>query len=221
MADRLHFRRQFFAAFCGSRNSTGYSRQAGASQLLNHAALPSPTELVSRFVFWVAWLGFIMLGISVLGIGGLQEHVDRFFIFLPRLVVALLILFFGLLVASFFSRAALLAAVNANLPSPRLAERFCAESSSSSSSCRWCSKNLGVADQTMLLAFGIALAQSCWVLRLLSDLGEKIWHTISWRTGSCGAGRWTRKTSPLLSETIIKSRFSYDLVVHLNRTTME
>src|SRR5213082_2643750 len=51
------------------------SERAGASQLLNQAALPSSTELVSRFVFWVAWLGFIMLGISVLGIGGLQEHV--------------------------------------------------------------------------------------------------------------------------------------------------
>src|SRR5437879_10972048 len=31
------------------------SENAGASQLLNQAALPSSTELLSRFVFWVAW----------------------------------------------------------------------------------------------------------------------------------------------------------------------
>ena len=47
------------------------SQDAGASQFLSKAALPSSTELLSRFVFWVAWIGFILIGISVLGIG---EH---------------------------------------------------------------------------------------------------------------------------------------------------
>ena len=96
------------------------SENAGASQLLNKAALPSATEVVSRFAFWVAWLGFILLGISVLGILGLQEEIARFFLYLPRLFVALFIMFFGLLAASFFSRAILLAAVNANMPSARV-----------------------------------------------------------------------------------------------------
>src|SRR5438876_1122325 len=31
------------------------SENAGASQLLTKAALPSATELLSRFVFWVTW----------------------------------------------------------------------------------------------------------------------------------------------------------------------
>ena len=51
------------------------SENAGASQLLSKAALPSATETLSRFVFWVTWLGFILLGVSVLGILGLQEQV--------------------------------------------------------------------------------------------------------------------------------------------------
>src|SRR6516164_6970345 len=95
------------------------SENSGAAQLLHQAALPSSTELASRFVFWVAWVGFVLLGISVLGIAGLEEYISRFFLFLPRLVVALVILFFGLVAASFFSRAALLAAVNANIRSSR------------------------------------------------------------------------------------------------------
>ena len=78
------------------------SENAGASQLLTKAALPSATELLSRFVFWVAWLGFILLGVSVLGIFGLQEQIAKFFLFLPRLFVALFTMFFGLLGASFF-----------------------------------------------------------------------------------------------------------------------
>jgi hypothetical protein len=96
------------------------SENAGASQLLTKAALPSATETFSRFVFWVTWIGCVLLGVSVLGILGLQEQIAKFFLFLPRLFVAMFIMFIGLLAASFFSRAALLAAVNDNVPSPRV-----------------------------------------------------------------------------------------------------
>src|SRR5436309_13407325 len=96
------------------------SEDAGAAQLLKRAALPSSTELLSRFVFWVAWIGFILIGVSVLGIVGLQEHVARFFGSLPRRCATLFVFFFGLLGASFISSAALLAGVNADLHSPPL-----------------------------------------------------------------------------------------------------
>lgn len=96
------------------------SEHTGATPLFRGAALPSPTEMLSRFVFWIAWLGFILVGINALGIVGLEEHVSSFFGFLPRLFAGLFILFFGLLAASFFSRAVLLSGVNADMPSPRL-----------------------------------------------------------------------------------------------------
>src|ERR1051326_571205 len=96
------------------------SEHTGAAQLLSGVALPSPTEMLSRFVFWMAWLGFILVGINVLGVVGVEQHITNFFGFLPRLVAAFFILFFGLLAASFFSRAALLGGVNADIPSPRL-----------------------------------------------------------------------------------------------------
>src|SRR5208282_173192 len=57
------------------------SENTGTSQLLTNAALPSATEMVSRFAFWVTWLGFILLGVSVLGILGLQDQIARFFLF--------------------------------------------------------------------------------------------------------------------------------------------
>jgi hypothetical protein len=148
------------------------SDNAGASQLLTKAALPSSTELLSRFVFWVAWLGFILLGVSVLGILGLQEQIARFFLFLPRLFVALFIMFFGLLAASFFSRAALLAGVNANVPSPRLL----------STSIRSVIiifvlsvvfEELGLAEQTMLVTFGIAFGALMLGLAIAFGMGGR------------------------------------------------
>jgi hypothetical protein len=149
-----------------------FFERAGASQLLNQAALPTPTELVSRFAFWVAWLGFIMLGIDVLGIGGLQPHVARFFAFLPRLVVASIIVFFGLLLASFLSRAALLAAVNANLPSPKVVS-VSIRLLISIFVLSMVFEELGVGEQTMLLAFGIAFGAVMLGLAIAFGAGGK------------------------------------------------
>jgi len=148
------------------------SENAGASQLLTKAALPSATDLLCRFVFWVAWLGFILLGVQALGIVGLQEQIAKFFLFLPRLFAALLIMFFGLLGATFLSRAALLAAVNANFPSPRLL----------SVSVRtiviifvlsMAFEEVGVAEQTVLVAFGVAFGAMMLGLAIAFGTGGK------------------------------------------------
>ena len=148
------------------------SENAGATQLLKQAALPSSTELVSRFVFWVAWVGFILLGVSALGIVGLQEYTSRFFLFLPRLFVALLILFFGLLAASFFSRAALLAAVNANFrPSTLLSYSIRIIITIFTLSMAF--EVLGIAEQTLMIAFGTAFGAVMLALAIAFGLGGK------------------------------------------------
>src|SRR5258708_39478523 len=53
------------------------SEEAGASHVLRMAALPSITELLSQSVFWVTWSGFILIGVSVLGVAGLQERSEE------------------------------------------------------------------------------------------------------------------------------------------------
>jgi hypothetical protein len=148
------------------------AENAGASQLLTKAALPSASEVLSRFVFWVVWLGFILLGVSVLGIHGLQEQVAKFFFFLPRLFVALFIMFFGLLAASFFSRAALLAAVNANVPSPRVLS-LAVRSIIIVFVLSIVFEELGLAEQTMLVAFGIAFGALMLGLAIAFGIGGR------------------------------------------------
>jgi len=96
----------------------------GVTRALSVAALPSPSEMISRIVFWCIWVAFILVGINALGVVALQREVSDFVSLLPQFIVALLVIFFGFLAANFFSRAALLAAVNANSPSPRLVSGF-------------------------------------------------------------------------------------------------
>jgi hypothetical protein len=140
--------------------------------LLRGAALPSLTELVSRFVFWVAWLGFILLGISVLGLVGIEQHVASFFGFLPRLFASLMILFFGLLGASFFSRAALLSGVNAGLPSPRLIS-WAVRTMIILFVVSMAFEELGVGSRTMIVAFALTFGALMLGLALAFGLGGK------------------------------------------------
>lgn len=146
------------------------SEHAGAAQLLNKAALPAPSELLSRLVFWLAWLGFILIGISVLDIVGMQEHISSFFGLLPRLFAALFLLFFGLLAASFFSRAALLAAVNANLPSPRLVG-WTVRALIVIFTLSMCFEEVGLAERTVLVAFTIVFGALMLGLAIAYGLG--------------------------------------------------
>jgi hypothetical protein len=146
------------------------SEHTGATQLLNQAALPSSTELLSRFAFWVAWVGFVLLGVSVLGIVGLQEYTARFFLFLPRLFAALVIMFFGLLAASFFSRAALLAAVNANFRPSRLVS-VSIRIFISIFTLSMAFEVLGVAEGTIMIAFGTAFGAVMLGLAIAFGLG--------------------------------------------------
>jgi hypothetical protein len=88
--------------------------------VLAKASLPPPDELLSRLTFWGIGIAFIFLGATALGVVALEQLIAKFFLFLPQFFVGLIVFFLGLLVANFFGRATLLAAVNANHPSPRL-----------------------------------------------------------------------------------------------------
>ena len=148
------------------------SDNAGATQLLNKLALPSSSELLSRVVFWMAWMGFILLGVEVLGIVGLQEHISRFFLYLPRLFVALFIVFFGLVAASFFSRAALLAAVNADSPSPGLLATLI-RTIIVIFAVTMAFEQLGLAERTILVAFAIAFGALMLGLAIAFGMGGR------------------------------------------------
>ena len=146
------------------------SEEAGASRILRIAHLPSMTVLLSRSIFWVTWLGFILIGLSVLGVAGLQGQISRLFQFLPEVLVGILILFLGLMTANFLSRTALLAAVNAGYPSPRILSwsiRFVIWILAISMTL----EELGVARQTVISAFSIIFGALMLGLAIAFGLG--------------------------------------------------
>ena len=101
----------------------GFERLAlrtGASDMLRVAEMPGAQVLVAKIVFWLVWIGFMLSGVDVLGFTALEGMVRGFAQFVPRLLVAIVILVLGVVVANFAWRATLIAAVNARVPSPRV-----------------------------------------------------------------------------------------------------
>lgn len=94
---------------------------SGISQVLNKADIrPTPSRLMGSLFFWLVFVSFMMAGLSALDVEVIKRLISEFFLYLPRILAAFAILLVGFLLGNFVSRAALLASVNANMPSPRL-----------------------------------------------------------------------------------------------------
>ena len=96
------------------------SMRVGASDLLRQADMPTAEALIAKIVFWIVWIGFIVSAVDTLQFEPFQGLVQEFFRFVPRFLLALLVLALGFLVGNFLWRATLLASVNAGLPGARV-----------------------------------------------------------------------------------------------------
>ena len=94
--------------------------RTGASEMLRVADMPSADLLVAKIVFWIVWAGFVVSAVDALQFEPLRGLVQQFFLFVPRVLLALLVLALGFLVGNFVWRATLLGSVNAGLPGARL-----------------------------------------------------------------------------------------------------
>jgi hypothetical protein len=92
----------------------------GVTEMLRAADLPEPERLAGTIVFWVVWIGFLLSAVDVLGLSAVRGMIDDFTAFVPRLGVAIVILVVGFVFANVAWRATQLAAVNSNVPSPRV-----------------------------------------------------------------------------------------------------
>ncbi len=149
-----------------------FSEKSGVTHTLTRVGLPPAGEIVARVVFWVIWVSFMVLGLSVLGIPTLEEGISRFFEFVPHIFVALVILYVGFWAAHFFSRTTLLAAVNANFPMPRLLADF-VQLIIAILAVTMAFEQLGLARTAVLIAFAITFGSIMLGLAIAFGLGGR------------------------------------------------
>jgi len=79
-----------------------------------------PSAVLGAIVFWILVIVTLMVGLSALQVAAIDNLVGQFFSYLPRVFSAAMILVVGYVVASFISRAVLIAAANAGYHYARL-----------------------------------------------------------------------------------------------------
>ena len=94
---------------------------SGASTLAEWTPMHTPTILVTRIVFWSFVTIGVLVGVSAFEAASSESGISAYvFSYLPRVIGAAVLLFFGTVIGRFLSRSVLISAVNLNLQYARL-----------------------------------------------------------------------------------------------------
>lgn len=105
---RLTLRRLLIAV-----NFDRWSDRMGFTVMLRKGDLwTRPSEAIAQVVFWFMVMLTAMIGLNAIKVAAIDGLVAQFFLYLPRIFSAVLILIVGYIVAGFLSRTLLIALVN-------------------------------------------------------------------------------------------------------------
>jgi hypothetical protein len=79
----------------------------------------TPSEITGLILYWVVIFLFLLVSLSTLNVGAVDQMAASFLVYLPRFLIAVLVLIFGYLLAGFVGRAILIALVNAQVKSAK------------------------------------------------------------------------------------------------------
>lgn len=93
-----------------------FAQRAGLTKILEKGGVKEgPSHLVGRISYWIVLIIFINMSLYTLKILALEELLESFFLYLPNLFIAVLLIVVGYMLSNFLSRAALIASVNAGI----------------------------------------------------------------------------------------------------------
>ncbi|HHL39327.1 MAG TPA: hypothetical protein ENJ37_02365 [Deltaproteobacteria bacterium] len=98
-----------------------WSERVGISDMLRKGDVRSrPARFMGLVVFWFLVTAFVVTSLGAMDLEVVDKLVSLFFLYLPRLLTAVVIVVTGFIFAGFLARAALLAGVNAGMSYARL-----------------------------------------------------------------------------------------------------
>ena len=149
------------------------AEKTGISEVLSKGNLTvSAREVISGLVYWLIIIMVLVMAVDALGLPKASDVLSSLFAFVPKVIVAILVLIVAMFLASFVSGIVRTAAGNANLPSPDLI----------ASISRWAiiifavtiaMEQLGIAPLLVGTAFNIILGGVVLALALAFGLGGK------------------------------------------------
>lgn len=109
--------RSMLLRFFGAIGLDRLAEKARLSEVLHRGAIRlSFSELLAHLCYWLMIVFTVIIALQYLGVTAANEWLERFGSFIPRVIVSIVILLFGMLVASFLSATVRAASLNAGFP---------------------------------------------------------------------------------------------------------
>ncbi|MFN3479449.1 MAG: mechanosensitive ion channel family protein [Thermodesulfovibrionales bacterium] len=140
--------------------------------LLKGGVKESLSSIVGRLAGWLVFFIFLIISLSSLNVPAIERLLERFFLYLPNLFVAIIILLIGYLLSNFFGRAALIASVNAGLKASGLIGRF-VKLTIFLLAATMALEQLGIGRETIIIAFAIVFGGIVLALAIAFGLGGR------------------------------------------------
>lgn len=148
------------------------SRLGLAQILTKGGGRETPSDLIARILYWAVAVLFLILGLGALNLRPVDQFVTQALSYIPHLLVSIVILIVGFLLANFFGRAALIAAVNAQIAQARLLARA-VRLAVILFALAMALEQLGIAKSIIVAAFSITFGGVVLALAIAFGLGAK------------------------------------------------
>lgn len=150
----------------------GFDR-SGVSEVLKKGGIREPiTTFLSRIIGWITILTFSIISLHFLDVPAVERLLEKLFLYLPNVFVAVVILFFGYLLSNFLGRAVLIASVNAGWKAAGLIGKF-VRLTVFILSVTMALEQLGIGRETIIIAFAIVFGGIVLALAIAFGLGGR------------------------------------------------
>ena len=147
--------------------------RTGMNQLLCKSGIREPFSLLlAKLAGGITVAVFAVIAVQTISVPAVERLLERFFLYLPNVFVALIILFVGYLLSNFLSRAALIASVNAGVRLSGLVGRF-VRYVILIMSITMALEHLGIGSETVIIAFTIVFSGVVLAFALAFGLGGR------------------------------------------------
>ena len=151
-------------SFCGKSGVAATFRNFGIKDTISGFS--------GRLVYWAVMLIFLIMALGALKTPAVEEFLTRFFLYIPNVFMAVIVIIIGYLVGNFLGRATLIASVNANLPIARFLGRF-VKITVYIIAATMALELLGIGKDTVLIAFALVFGGIVFAFALAFGLGAQ------------------------------------------------
>lgn len=165
--------KMFFARLFKALGLDGLCERTGMSHMLGKGGVKEPLSmLMARIIGGITIAVFAVIAIQTISVPAVDLLLERFFLYLPNVFVAIIILVVGYLLSNFLSRAALIASVNAGVRLSGLIGRF-VRYVILIMSITMALEHLGIGSETVIVAFTIIFSGVVLAFAIAFGLGGR------------------------------------------------